>query len=261
MPVSFLSTTQRERYGLYPESLTNDELARYFHLDDDDREWIAAKRRDSSRLGYALQLATVRFLGTFLEDPMAVPEVVLHTLSTQLGIADATCVLAYSESEQRWRHTTEIRTRYGYREFAGSGNQFRLGRWLCALCWTGTDRPSVLFEQANSWLIGHKVLLPGVTVLERFVAEVRSRMELRLWRRLTRDVTDVQRQRLDDLPAPSKSQPWPDSRTRGASPPWWLLSIAWKPARMTMLSMCSTSCCANCSPRRKRKIARPGSAL
>ena len=88
MPVSFLSTTQRERYGLYPESLTNDELARYFHLDDDDREWIAAKRRDSSRLGYALQLATVRFLGTFLEDPMAVPEVVLHTLSTQLGIAD-----------------------------------------------------------------------------------------------------------------------------------------------------------------------------
>jgi hypothetical protein len=63
----------------------------------------------------------------------------------------------------------------------------------------GTDRPSVLFEQANSWLIGHKVLLPGVTVLERFVAEVRSRMELRLWRRLTRDVTDAQRQRLDNF--------------------------------------------------------------
>lgn len=217
MPVSFLSTTQRERYGLYPESLTNDELARYFHLDDDDREWIAAKRRDSSRLGYALQLATVRFLGTFLEDPMAVPEVVLHTLSTQLGIADATCVLAYSESEQRWRHTTEIRTRYGYREFAGSGNQFRLGRWLCALCWTGTDRPSVLFEQANSWLIGHKVLLPGVTVLERFVAEVRSRMELRLWRRLTRDVTDVQRQCLDDLltPVEGSRQSWLDRLRKG----------------------------------------------
>lgn len=51
MPVSFLSTTQRERYGLYPESLTTDELARYFHLDDDDRESIATKRRDSSRLG------------------------------------------------------------------------------------------------------------------------------------------------------------------------------------------------------------------
>jgi hypothetical protein len=47
MPVSFLSTTQRERYGRYPDTLSSEELARYFHLDDDDREWIATKRRDS----------------------------------------------------------------------------------------------------------------------------------------------------------------------------------------------------------------------
>lgn len=51
----------------------------------------------------------------------------------------------------------------------------------------------MLFDHANGWLVGHKVLLPGVTVLERFIAEVRSRMESRLWRLLARDVTDVQR--------------------------------------------------------------------
>lgn len=217
MPVSFLSTTQRERYGRYPEALSSEELARYFHLDDDDREWIAAKRRDSTRLGYALQLTTVRFLGTFLEDPAAVPGAVLHTLSSQLGIADAACVAAYRESEQRWRHTTEIRARYGYREFADSGAQFRLGRWLCALCWTGTDRPSALFDYANGWLVGHKVLLPGVTALERFVAEVRSRMESRLWRLLVRGVTDAQRQRLDDLlkPAEGSRQSWLDRLRKG----------------------------------------------
>jgi len=178
MPVSFLSTTQRERYGRYPaDALSGEELARYFHLDDDDREWIATKRRDSHRLGYALQLTTVRFLGTFLEDPTAVPGPVLHALSSQLGIADPTCVLTYRESEQRWRHTTEIRARYGYCEFTDRGVQFPLGRWLCALCWTGTDRPSALFDYANGWLVGHKVLLPGVTVLERFVAELKKAAE------------------------------------------------------------------------------------
>lgn len=217
MPVSFLSTPQRERYGRYPDTLSSDELARSFHLDDDDREWIATQRRDSHRLGYALQLTTVRFLGTFLEDPTAVPGAVLYTLSSQLGIADAGCVLAYRESEQRWRHTTEIRARYGYREFAASGVQFRLGRWLCALCWTGTDRPSALFDYANGWLIGHKVLRPGVTVLERFVAEVRSRMESRLWRLLGRCVTDAQRQRLNDLlePAEGSRQSWLDRLRKG----------------------------------------------
>lgn len=46
---------------------------------------------------------------------MPVPGAVLHTLSSQLGIADPDRLLAYRESEQRWRHTTEIRARYGYR--------------------------------------------------------------------------------------------------------------------------------------------------
>lgn len=154
--------------------------------------------------GYALQLTTARFLGTFLEDPTAVPGAVLHALTIQLDVTDLACVGAYRQSEQRWRHTTEIRARYGYREFVDGGVQFRIGRWLCALCWTGTDRPSALFDHAGGWLIGHKVLLPGVSVLERFVAEVRSRMESRLWHLLGRDITDVQRHRLDDLLTPAE---------------------------------------------------------
>lgn len=161
MPVDFLTPAQRERYGRYPDSLSAEELARYFYLDDEDREWIAGKRRDSSRLGYALQLTTARFLGTFLDDPTAAPDAVLLGLAEQLGVAEPACVDAYRTSEQRWRHTAEIRDRYGYRAFSDGGVQFRLGRWLCALCWSGTDRPSVLFDHASGWLIGHKVLLPG----------------------------------------------------------------------------------------------------
>ncbi len=212
MPVNFLTPAQRERYGRYPDSLSADEQARYFHLDDDDLEWIASKRRDSNRLGYALQLTTARFLGTFLEDPTAVPGDVLRVVAAQTKVADPSCVDAYRHSEQRWRHTAEIRARYGYREFIDRGVEFRLGRWLCALCWTGTDRPGELFDHASGWLIGHKVLLPGVSILERFIAEIRSRMESRLWRLLVRDITDEQRRRLDELltPAEGSRQSWLD---------------------------------------------------
>ena len=117
-------------------------MARYFHLDDDDLDWIVHKRRNSSRLGYALQLTTTRFLGAFLDDPTDVPRTVLHALAMQLGVADPTCVGAYCQSEQRWRHTTEIRECCSCLPFSTGGVQFRLGRWLCALCWSGTDRPA-----------------------------------------------------------------------------------------------------------------------
>jgi TnpA family transposase len=103
------------------------------------------------------------------------------------------------KSEQRWRHATEIRSRYCYIEFAEKGNRFRLGRVLCALCWTGTDRPGLLFDHAVDWLSTNKILLPGITVLERFVAEIRSRMESRLWRMLIKNLSASQQEKLTDL--------------------------------------------------------------
>lgn len=217
MPVSFLTLIQRERYGRYPDELSTIELARYFYLNDDDLEWIASKRRDFTRLGYALQLTTVRFLGTFLEDPTAVPPTVIHTLVPQIKVADSACLSAYLESEQRWRHTAEIRARYNYREFTDKGVRFQLGRRLCAMCWTGTDRPSVLFDHASAWLIGNKVLLPGVTVLERFIAEIRSRMETRLWALLGQSINADQRSRLENLLtiADDGRQSWFDKLRKG----------------------------------------------
>jgi Domain of unknown function (DUF4158) len=57
------------------------ELDRMFFLDDADRALIARRRGDHTRLGFALQLTTVRYLGTFLPDPLEVPAVVLDRLA------------------------------------------------------------------------------------------------------------------------------------------------------------------------------------
>ncbi len=199
MPVSFLTAAQQRQYGRYVGEPTPDQLARHFHLDDADRELATSKRWDHMQLGFAVQLGTVRFLGTFLDDPAAVPASVAAELARQLAIADPGCLTRYQASRVRWLHAAEIRRRHGYREFTDPFAHFRLARWLYALCWTGTDRPSVLFDRATAWLVTEKVLLPGASALERLVARIRARAARRLWRTLARDVTREQRAQLDAL--------------------------------------------------------------
>jgi hypothetical protein len=210
MPVSFLSNEQRESYGRFTGAPSPDDLARYFHLDDSDHALIAQKRGAHNRLGFAVQLGTLRYLGTFLESPLAVPAPVLHTLAKQLRIAAIPDAHLYSASRQRLQHAAEIQTHYGYVEITERQIGFHLTRWLYALCWTGTDRPTVLFERAVTWLVTHKVLLPGSSTLERYIARLRSRVEERLWLALGRGISSEQQGRLESLllvPVGSRSSP------------------------------------------------------
>jgi hypothetical protein len=151
MPIEFLTDAQRRGYGRFNGEPTSDQLARYFHLDDADLKIIGERRGDHNRLGFAVQLCTVRFLGTFLENLSETAPVAVAFLGHQLGLKDPSAFANYCLSEARWDHASEIRSRYGLREFTDPCARFRLNRWLYALCWTGTDRPSTLFDRAIAW--------------------------------------------------------------------------------------------------------------
>jgi hypothetical protein len=199
MPVEFLTEDQQRRYGCYTEEPSPLQLARYFHFDDRDHQLIARRQSDHTRVGFASQLGTVRFLGPFLPNPTQVPANVVTYVATQLGLDDLTCLEHDHSRDTQWDHTTQIQQAYGYRDFHDPRAVFRLLRWRYSRAWLSAERPSVLFALATARLVERKVLLPGVTTLERLVARVRDRAAVRLWHLLAHLPNADQQAKLDSL--------------------------------------------------------------
>lgn len=180
MAVDFLSIEQKLAYGQFSGEPNELELSQYFHLNETDLNHILQRRGKANRLGFALQLTSVRFLGTFMVAPGKAPIGVKNFIAQQLSIESINVLNNYAKRDiTKWEHLSLIRKHYGYYEFNTPPWRFRLTRALYSRAWISDERPGLMFDFATAWLIQKKVLLPGVTTLTRLISEIRERIEKR----------------------------------------------------------------------------------
>jgi len=135
MPVDFLTNKQKENYATFPKIVNIGILHKYFYLNDNDKALINNCRRPHNKLGYALQLTTIRFIGVFLSNPINVPEDVVQYLANQLNILDPFNLKPYLlRSITKYEHITNIKDKYGYIEL-NNIIYFKLSRWLYNQSW------------------------------------------------------------------------------------------------------------------------------
>src|SRR5450759_113760 len=102
------------------------------------RELVDVRRGQHNRLGFAVQLGTVRFLGTFLPGPADVPWAVAAHLAAQLDIADPGVLKQYATRVLAEIDALDFSGVQPVRPVAGGSVERRLG--ACAF---GSAEPRV----------------------------------------------------------------------------------------------------------------------
>ena len=173
MPGQLFNDAERKRLGGYPPQVRREDLVTFYTLTRADKAQVNRCIDAAGRLGFALQLGTLRHLGFCPDDLASAPLEVVRFLAEQLRV-DPDALSAYGQRAQtRTDHFLAVQAYLGFRK-PGPEERKRLARWLLDRA-LEHDRPLPLWQLACEKLAADKAVRPGVTVLERMIVTARPR--------------------------------------------------------------------------------------
>ena len=87
MPVRYLSDPELARLSSWPDEIAIEDGVTYFTLSAGDLSWLAGFNRPHNRLGVAVQVSTLPWLGWIPDDLTGCPPITLDPLAKALGIS------------------------------------------------------------------------------------------------------------------------------------------------------------------------------
>jgi TnpA family transposase len=189
--------TDKQRNALLAIPTNEQELLRYYVLSHDDLFHINKKRKASNRLGFALQLCAFRYPGRLLQKKEIISQSTLIFLAAQLGISEDELGTYGMRSETRYEHSSELQRLYGFRIFQEADEPGFLN-WLLQTA-IETRNNTELVELFVQECRKRKIILPGITVIERLCAEARVVAEREIVGRIARRLDERMKQNLNAM--------------------------------------------------------------
>lgn len=189
--------TEEERQALLGIPLDADGMARCFTLSRADRELVAGRRRDANRIGFAVQLALLRYAGIALAQLEQPVEPLVQWLARQLDIPAAPFAGYARRPQTMTDHARLLAATLGLRPSANSDLPLMIEAATQA-AWS-TDRGQPIAAAVVSALHAAKIILPTSSVIERAAIAGRARARRHATDALLGGVSDEQMAKLDRL--------------------------------------------------------------
>src|SRR5450631_3203999 len=190
--------------------ISREELIRYFTLTPADEAFVVARHGAANRLGAAVQLCSLPWLGFVPDDVVSAPPVAVARLSKRLRIPVGELVDYGSREQTRTDHLREVARYRGWR-LAEEFQWRELDEFLFARAMEH-DPPKLLFRLGCEYLASSRVIRPGVVTVLMRVAAAREK---------------VPRRDLAAGGAPGRADPSRGAgQAAGGGPTCWIHSIA-----------------------------------
>ena len=200
MPPRFLSEAERQSLNEFPTNIEDGDVLNHFFLSPNDLEQVALQRGDNNRLGFALLLCALRYIGFFPNTLQTAPANALGYLAEQLKLSSDTLESYGQRAQTRREHQQVIMTYLGFR-WLQANDESNLFDWLSQRA-LENPRPSVLLQQASEWLYKQRLVRPGITTVERWVMNARQTADEYSYLILAASLDESSRQSLDKLLVP-----------------------------------------------------------
>ncbi|MFC4899487.1 Tn3 family transposase [Streptosporangium amethystogenes subsp. fukuiense] len=169
------SEDQLEQLRSFPD-IGRDDLIRFFTLTPADVAFVdpGHGRGATDRLGLAVQLCTLPWLGFVPDEVSSAPPVAVARLAERRGV-DAAMLEEYGRREQtRTDHLRSVVKYLGWVHASPGSAAFKeLEQFLLDRAMEH-DSPTLLFNLAREYLIAAKVIRPGVVTLMEMVGTARK---------------------------------------------------------------------------------------
>ena len=172
MPIGFLTAAERDRLNRFPAQIPDDDLFAFFQLSEADHTAINQQREDHTRLGFALQLCALRYLGFAPDDLRTAPWEAIVYVARQLGIPPEALGSYGRRIPTRTMHLQQVQAYLGFRK-ALPLDLYALTMWLVERA-LEHDKPTLLLQLACDEFRRERIVRPGLTRLERLVATARQ---------------------------------------------------------------------------------------